>query len=154
MLSLLIYRILFIIFDILSSNNYSTNGFILRLPLNVSNLSTSQLINQSLYTEDLTINNTNFFNQSILVNIYQNQTEEAEEELFVKDSAGVWVISVMSGTCILTIAFIVRGLFSRAEAFHDGTENHHGTDINGGLIGGNGFASGGADMGFLTTNMV
>ncbi|CAH8656599.1 unnamed protein product [Schistosoma guineensis] len=154
MFSLIMYRILFIFFDILSFNNYSTNGFILHLPLSTSNLSTSQLTNQSLHTEDLIINNTNVFNESILEKNYQNQTEEIEEELFVKGSAGVWVISVMSGTCILTIAFIVRGLFSRAEAFHDGTENHHGTDINGGFIGGNGFASGGADMGFLTTNMV
>ncbi|CAH8645884.1 unnamed protein product [Schistosoma intercalatum] len=154
MFSLLMYRMLFIFFDILSFDNHSTNGFILHLPLSISNLSISQLTNQSLYTEDLTINNTNVFNESILEKTYQNQTEEIEEELFVKGSAGVWVISVMSGTCILTIAFIVRGLFSRAEAFHDGTENHHGTDINGGFIGGNGFASGGADMGFLTTNMV
>ncbi|CAH8588087.1 unnamed protein product [Schistosoma turkestanicum] len=150
MLGFLQYRILFLFIDILSFSNYHTNGFILNLPLNISDSSTLQLSDHSLHTENLTVNNTNSFNESILDH---NQTEEIDEELFVKSSAGVWVISVMSGTCILTIAFIVRGLFSRAEAFHDGTENHHGTDINGGLIGGNGFPGGGADMGFLTTNM-
>ncbi|VDP81702.1 unnamed protein product [Echinostoma caproni] len=47
---------------------------------------------------------------------------------FVEDHAGVWVIGVMSGTCILTIAFIVRALFSRAEAFRDPQENMFAQD--------------------------
>ncbi|TNN07595.1 hypothetical protein EWB00_007645 [Schistosoma japonicum] len=155
MLCILLYRALFIISNILSFNYHITNGFILPLPLNIWNSSTPRLTNQSLYIQNFTSNGDSYSNDSILETNFYNQTDDVEEELFVESSAGVWVISVMSGTCILTIAFIVRGLFSRAEAYHDGPENHHGTDINGNLMGVNGFtgASGGAEMGFLSTNM-
>ncbi|KAF5402617.1 hypothetical protein PHET_03610 [Paragonimus heterotremus] len=59
-----------------------------------------------------------------------NDTTRNEEDSFVEDSAGVWVISIISGTCIFTIAFIVRALFSRAEAFRDPQENMFNPDIN------------------------
>ncbi|KAK4474859.1 hypothetical protein MN116_001973 [Schistosoma mekongi] len=155
MLCILLCRELFVILNILSFSYHITNGFLLSLSLNIWNLSTPRLTNQSLYTQNFTSNGTSYSNESVLEANFYNQTDDTEEELFVESSAGVWVISVMSGTCILTIAFIVRGLFSRAEAYHDGPENHHGTDINGNLVGVNGFAgaSGGAEMGFLTTNM-
>ncbi|CAH8874183.1 unnamed protein product [Trichobilharzia szidati] len=155
-LCLIIYRVLFLLFDFLTFSYHNTNGLSLQLPLNTSNSSASQSSNQSLYTESLINNDTKTFSDNNLEISYLNQTEEADEESFVKGSAGVWVISVMSGTCLLTIAFIVRGLFSRAEAFHDPPENYHGADLNGDLMGGHGFigaGAGGADMGFLTTDL-
>lgn len=74
---------------------------------------------------------------------YQNDSL-AEEDSFVEDTAGVWVISVMSGTCLLTIAFIVRALFSRAEAFRDPQENMFNQDNDVGQMG----------IGFGTTTVV
>ncbi|CAH8641095.1 unnamed protein product [Heterobilharzia americana] len=114
---------------------HNTSGSSLLLPVNTSNSSTTQPSNQSLYKENLISNDNKTLSDNNLDISYLNQTEETDEDSFVKGSAGVWVISVMSGTCLLTIAFIVRGLFSRAEAFHDPPDNYHGTDINGGVMG-------------------
>ncbi|KAA0189681.1 hypothetical protein FBUS_00658 [Fasciolopsis buskii] len=87
---------------------------------------------------------------------FSNDTEEDQPlrgDSFVEDHAGVWVIGVMSGTCILTIAFIVRALFSRAEAFRDPQENmfaQDGMDEHMGLgIGGANGGPSGSDFGHI-----
>ncbi|TPP59726.1 hypothetical protein FGIG_10195 [Fasciola gigantica] len=88
-----------------------------------------------------------------LWNSTENDQGIGNGDSFVEDHAGVWVIGVMSGTCILTIAFIVRALFSRAEAFRDPQENmfaQDGMDDHMGLgLGGTNGGPSGSDFAHL-----
>ncbi|GAA50247.1 hypothetical protein CSKR_110830 [Clonorchis sinensis] len=82
------------------------------------------------------------------LNATQQNTHEADGESFVEESAAIWVITVISGTCILTIAFIVRALFSRAEAFRDPQEIMFNPDMDDAQMG-IGSVIPGSDLGYL-----